>query len=143
MSFQPGQDLTAERLNRFTPRFFYVQASASLDGPASSVLVPGCSVTFTTTTANAIYEADIAVDFDLNAAATALCSARLSVDGTLANAYAVLQGAAATDRGTAAQHYQGTLAAAGSHTLTIVGTVATGQSINVYTTLRVKVYEVV
>lgn len=143
MSFSPGEDITAERLNRYTPAVYIAPATATLTGPQTNGLVPGASVTFTTKTANAMYVAWYAIDFDRTAAVTGLISGRISVDGSVTGQYAVFRASDSVGRATTSNMHTGTLASAGSHTISMVANLVTSTLTNLYSTLTVMIYEVV
>lgn len=142
MAFQPGQIITANRLNRLQPTPYRVVATSALTGPQTNADIPGAVLNIVTETTGARYTAVLVVDVDLNGSTTALASARLLVDGAFQSEFAVFGAEVSTDRGSVTQTYEGTLGTAGAHTLKVAATLAANQSINLYTSLLITVYEV-
>jgi hypothetical protein len=96
------------------------RASADLTLTTARQTVTGATVTLPTTTANALYSADIECDVEETVAGTVLVIGELDVDGTV-QTQAALWVVKATDRLTISQHYSGVLATAGNHTFTVKG----------------------
>ncbi|MEV6471611.1 hypothetical protein [Streptomyces sp. NPDC051657] len=146
MPISAGQTVTAGQLNRMQPKTYDAVGSGLQDGPLSNTDVTGCSVTFTTTTPNAIAIVNTTFYFVLTGSGTTSGSGRLAVDGVLEGEFAIFgQGPGSNaDRATTAQSYKVTLPAAGSHTLKLTATAPTNVSLQgLYTTLIATVYEVV
>lgn len=144
MGFLAGEDITAARLNRLQPKQYFAQASGTIPASQTSVDIPGVTVTFTTEMPNAIYTAHLVTDFDWDVATSALSSSRIKVDGAFPiNLFAVAQMPSNVERATNGQNYRGVLGAAGSHTITSVATTSANNTINVYSSLLVVIYEVV
>jgi hypothetical protein len=137
-----GETITAARLNRLQPVTYRAVSSGVLNGSVTSADIPGLSLPITTETAGARYTALLVVDVDLTGASTALASARLMVDGTALGEFATFGAEVSTDRGTVAQTYEGSFGSAGAHTVKAIATLAANQSINLYSSLLVTVYEV-
>ncbi len=141
--FLSGEMLVAQRLNRLQPKTYYAIGSGTVVGAASGADVPSATVTFTTETTGATYEAYCVWDIDLTGATTATGTARLAVDGVQQSPLAVYGQEVTTDRLTVAQNYSGSLGAAGSHTLKLVASPAASQTIQgVNCSILVKVTEV-
>lgn len=145
MAFLAGDMFTATRANRLQPKTYRAAATAVLTGPQTNADVPGASVTFTTETANAVYKVDAVIDLRLTGATTALGSGNIAVDGTVQSEFGILRdgGGSSLTSATVSQVYRGTLGAAGSHTIKLVGSPATNQHINIYSSITVTIFEVV
>jgi hypothetical protein len=144
MPIDAGQIVTADELLRLQPVTYQATASSDLAGAATNADVPGATITLTTTAANAVYVAVGVFDYDLQGTTTVIGTGMLAVDGTNQTAQALFQQGISTDRMTASQVWRGTLAAAGSHTLKLRGTLPSGMEMNAtHTTLTVTIYEVV
>ncbi|MFE0727956.1 hypothetical protein ACFW2X_06830 [Streptomyces antibioticus] len=139
--FLSGEMLTAQRLNRLQPKTYRAVATSTLVGAASSADVPGASVTLTTETASAIYVVDAWFDYDLTGATTLLGSGNVAVDGVIHTEFAVFQANVANDRSSVGHTYRGTLGAAGSHTLKLVASPVASQTVNIYSSITVTIYE--
>lgn len=144
-----GDVIAAGDINRVRPSMFKQEASGTLNGPATATAVPGISINFTTAIAGAELTLWWSVKADPTAAAaTGLISARPLVTGPSAfsqptSDFAVYGGgAAATDAASAANSDKMTLGAAGTYTVTLLGTVATNQQIGLYSSVTVMVQEV-
>lgn len=146
MPILAGQIVTAAQLNRMQPVTYDAAGTGDLSGPVSDANVPGATITFTTTTANAVAVVETVFDFNFSGATVTLGSGRLNVDGVGESRYAIFQQGPGTssDRSTCGQTYRVTLAAAGSHTLKLTATVPTNMDLTgAYTSLVATVYEVV
>lgn len=145
MPILAGQIVTAAQLNRLQPTTYKVVQSALVTGPQTNADATGAAVTFTTLAANAVVVVNTSFDFDPTGAVSGLSSGRLYIDGAGVGEYAVYQAGpgVAGDRSSVPQNYREVLPAAGSHTLKLVTSLATGVNLNVYTTMIVTVYEVV
>lgn len=146
MPILAGQKVTASQLMRLQPRTFDAVGTTTQAGPVTDADVAGATVTFTTSTANAVAVVNCSFDYEFTAATTTLGSGRLNVDGVGESRYATFQQGPgnADDRATTAQSYRVTLASAGSHTLKLTCTLPTNMRLTgVYTSLVVTVYEVV
>ncbi|MEU0978452.1 hypothetical protein ABZ488_04475 [Streptomyces griseus] len=146
MPILAGQIVTAGQLNRMQPATYDAVGTALQAGPLSNTDVTGCSITFNTTTPNAVAVVNCTFYFVLTAAGTTSGSGRLSVDGVLETEFAIFgQGpGASADRATTAQSYRVGLPTAGSHTLKLCATTPASMSLQgLYTTLIATVYEVV
>lgn len=147
MPFRAGEIVTAAALNRLQPVTYFADAGSDLVGPVTNTDVPDATVTFDTQAANAVFVAQAVVDFDtVGAGTTTIGTAQCVVDGVVQSGIATFQAGAATlnDRGTQAQMWQGTLAAAGSHTIHLEGTLPANMEINaVHTKILVTIFEVV
>ncbi|RPK85053.1 hypothetical protein [Streptomyces sp. ADI98-10] len=123
MPIAAGQKITAGQLTRMQPTKYLGEATGSLTASTTYQLIPGCTVTLTTLAANATYSV-IGV-FDCNVTtihATNLMVGRLTVDGSGGTGLAI-HAMDTQDRDTVAMLWQGTLAAAGSHTLQLEGVI--------------------
>lgn len=144
MVFRPGEDVTASRLNRLQPTPYFAVGTGMTAGPATNADVTGASIDLTTEVAGATYTATCSWDVDLTGATTALGLARLSVDGAAQTPLATFAQEVTTDRLTVTQTYQGTLAAAGPHTLKLIASPVANQQIqNTNSAIQVTIYEVV
>jgi hypothetical protein len=137
--------VTAGRLNRMQPVTYYAEQSSSLNMTTTVTDIPGCSITLSTTTDNAVYLAYGIFDFDLGGATTATALGRLNVDGADTGKTARYGAEVASDVSTVAQQWRGTLASAGSHTLKLRGSTSAGTNLFAFSqsTLTVVIYEVV
>jgi hypothetical protein len=143
-----GQVVTAEDLNRLKPTTYSAVASANLVGIVADTDITGATITLTTETDNAVYVCTGVFDCDwTGAAASLVIVGKLAVDGALQTAQALCQQVTGADgdRVSVSQTWRGTLAAAGSHTLKLAGTVPdVDQKINsTHTTITATIYEVV
>ncbi|MFJ9662859.1 hypothetical protein ACIRPR_33530 [Streptomyces griseoflavus] len=129
MPLQPGQRITAARINRLQPRTYHAIGSGTVTGAVTNADVTGAAVTFTTETADATYTAVCVWDVDLTGATTATGTARMAADGVAQSPLATFGQEVGTDRLTVTQTYSGTLGAAGSHTLKLLASPAANQSI--------------
>jgi hypothetical protein len=141
--FDAGDVVSAQRLNRLQPRPYGAVASALVPAGSTAADVPGASVTFDTEVAGAVYQAVAVFDVDPTAATTALVNGRLAVDGVAVSPLALFAAEVGTDRITVTQIYQGTLGAAGSHTLKLIATTNANQTIQTNTSLTFTITEVV
>lgn len=143
MAFAGGDTITGARLNRLQTAWYYAAGSGTLVGPQTNADVTSATVTFSTTAANATYAAWCVWDVDWTGATTATGTARINVDGVNGSALATWGAEVGTDRGTYSQNYFGTLAASGLHTLKLVASPQTSQTIQgVNCTILVAVTEV-
>lgn len=142
-------DLTAAS-NTFPGKLLTTTATAVASGNSDLTTtegdVAGATITVATTKANATYVAFASFYFSMLAASAGIASGKLSVDNAVQPAFANYTGDNATpDRANIAQHWSGTLAAAGNHILKLrgVGSAAVAaQRINgTHTTLTVQVFE--
>lgn len=144
MPILAGQIIEAAVANRLQSKSYSVTGTGNLAGPASNADVPGCSYTFNTETAGATYKAWIVIDHDKTTANSTVNFGRLNVDGVNQSATTASAQDAITDRTAAGQNYHGVLAAAGTHTLKVVGSPPTGnQILGTNTTLIIEITEVV
>ncbi|MFE0201417.1 hypothetical protein ACFW0I_37665 [[Kitasatospora] papulosa] len=145
MPIPAGGIVTAGQLARMQPTPYKAVASVAVTGPATNADVPGCSITLTTLAPNAIIVAETVFDFDPIGTVNGLSSGRLWIDGAGVGEFAVYQAGpgVVADRNSAPQNYREVIPSAGTHTLKLVTTLATGVNLNIYTTLIVTVYEVV
>lgn len=143
MGFLAGEDITAGRLNRLQPTTYWAQASGTVAASQTNVDVPGATLSITTQTANAQLEIVWFADFDMTGAGTATGSVRPFVGATGAPAFAVFGAEVTTDRGTPGNTWVTTVAAASTFTVKLVATTTANQTLNIYTTLKVTVTEVV
>lgn len=145
MPLLAGQILKASQAQRLqTKKYSAVGTGGPLVGPQSNADVTGCTITLTTETDGATYQAWIVIDHDKTTANSSVNFGRLNVDGVNASTTTGSAQDAVTDRTVAGQNYHGTLATAGSHTLKVVASPPTGnQILNTNTTLIVEITEVV
>jgi len=85
----------------------------------TEVLVPGCTVTLPTITANARYKVKVACDFGCTSAGTATAVGALYINGTIQTGQALLGINGTDDRATVFQTYSGILATAGNYTFAL------------------------
>jgi hypothetical protein len=140
-----GEIVAAGRLNRMQPVPYYAEQSSQLAVPTSVTDVPGLSITFTTSAANAKYHATGFLDWDNVDANTSSGLGFCSVDGVAQTKQIRYAGAVATDKGTPGQQWFGTLASAGSHTIKLRASADVAGDLTVFShsTLTVVIYEVV
>lgn len=147
MPFRAGQIVTAGQLNRIQPRPYHAEATVDLVGAVGAADISGATVTFDTLATNAVATVWAFVDFDTTGAGTTTnATVSCVVDGVTQSGVATFQVGAATanDRGTPGQTWQAVLAATGSHTIKLQGTLPTNCEVNaVHTKLTVVVFEVV
>lgn len=122
MSFLAGQRVTAGQLNRVQPTSYLAAATGPLAVATSTYAdIPGATVTFTTQAFGAQYTAWGVFDASVTTtSASILMLGHLQVDGVTDTGVAV-HGMAVANRDTVAMMWQGTLGAAGSHTLSLQG----------------------
>ncbi|MFI0897759.1 hypothetical protein [Streptomyces sp. NPDC020983] len=144
MPVAAGQRVLASTLNRLQPAVYSAVGTGNVTGAATNAAVPGATVTLTTATAGARYTVACVWDVTLTGATTSLLTVRLSVDGATVAPLGTFAASASGNRSTIPQQYSGTLASAGSHTFTLVGSPAASQTIQgTNTSLIVTIYEVV
>lgn len=154
MPIWAGQIVTVGQLNRMQPLPFYQQAGGGTNlSTTSFVDISGCSVTVTTTAANALYTVSANFSFDtITPVASVYTRGALSVDGVVQSGEARWSegstGGDAADYDMAGKSWSGTLATAGSHTLKLVGALNTAAGSPVisstgFTDITVVIYEVV
>jgi len=149
-----GQRFTAGHANRMQPRPFYQQAGSGTNlSTTAFVDLTGCSVTVTTTAPGAFYTVSANFSFDtITSVASVYTRGGLSVDGVVQSGEARWSegssGGDVADYDMSSKAWGGVLAAAGSHTLKLVGalnTAAGGPVISStgFTDITVVIYEVV
>lgn len=145
MGFLAGDLLTAQRINRLRPTPYFKAATSTLGASSgSNADVPGATITFTTETDLAVVECWWVVDNDLSGATTTTASSRILLDNvTPSDTFAMYGAEVTTDRSTVAQMHSYTVPTAGSHTIKVQATTPANLVINIYTTLRLLVFEVV
>lgn len=138
-----GEIVTAARLNRLRPTRETAVCSSDLTGAVTDTDVPGATITLTTATNGAEFEAVAFIDF--NPTSTSIGIGKLVVDSVIQSGEAHLQSpSASSTRGTTGMVWSGSLATAGSHTLKLTATLpASFQIRQTHTKLYVAVYEVV
>lgn len=149
MAFGAGNFLTAAQLNRIQPVTYTATQSGNagsqytLTTTATDLLA--ATVTFSTTTANAVFVVNAFFDFEVTAAGTSVLIGQLVTDGNLQAGEAHSDGST-VQRHTVGQTWRGTLAASGSHTFKLrglktaaVGTMVTNDS---HTRLTIQIAEV-
>ncbi|MCM2390204.1 hypothetical protein [Streptomyces albipurpureus] len=143
MALLAGQILTAEQVNRIQPRPHNAVGTGTISGALSNQTVANTTITLDTETDGATYHAVCVWDLDTNTGATT-GTGRLNVDGANQSPLAAFSDATGTDRGTFSQVYQGTLAAAGSHTFKMIASPGAGQIIQgVNCAYNLTIFEVV
>lgn len=145
MAILAGEIVTAARLNRMQPSPYEASITGTLVGPQTDADVPAATITLNTIAANAVWVATGVFDFDWTATTSTLCQGKLNVDSVVQTLQALAQitGSGVNDRHTTSQHWSGTFAAAGSHTLKLIATIPTNVTVGGHTRLHVTVYEVV
>ncbi|TDB71807.1 hypothetical protein E1211_15205 [Micromonospora sp. 15K316] len=143
MAIASGQRITAALLRRLRTAYYTASSTSELTGAVTQGEVPGASVTFTTETA-ARWFCEAVFDADQQGTNTALMLGYCDVDGTVQAGQAINSDPAASDRHTVSQMWDGTLSAAGTHTIKLLGTLAASQAIRVGNTrLKVTIQEAV
>jgi hypothetical protein len=142
-----GDVIAAGDINRVRPTMIKQEASAALPASSTAVAVTGISINFTTATVGAELTLWWFIRADPTAAATALISARPQVTGPSAFSQTTTNfalsggGAAATDVMTPGNSDKMTLGAAGTYTVTLLGTTGANEQIGIYTSVTVMVQE--
>jgi hypothetical protein len=143
-----GDVIAAGDVNRVRPTMIKQEASAVLPASSTAVAVTGINITFTTAAAGAELTLWWTIRADPTAAAaTALISARPLVTGPSAFSQNTTNfalyggGAAATDVATTSNSDKMTLGAAGTYTVTLIGTTGANEQIGLYTSVTVMVQE--
>lgn len=121
------------------------RASGGLTLNTTQTTIPNCTFSLPTVTTNARYKAEIVMDTETSVAGTGIAIGRLVVNGVTQAQEAIYQSPTAGTRMTVTQNYEGTLAAAGSHSFTFqalktAGTATLGVGAT-HCTLRVTIYE--
>ncbi|WP_405413941.1 hypothetical protein [Streptomyces rubiginosohelvolus] len=147
MPIYAGQTVTAGQLTRLQPVPYEATGTTNLNPiPVAEADVAGALLSIATTTANAFFVATATFSFDTLVTTSTFAEGRLRVDGVNASGAARWSGPVATDFGSAAQQWSGTLAAAGNHTFQLRAAANSGSDIQLlaaYTKLQVTIYEVV
>jgi hypothetical protein len=151
MPILAGDRVTAAQLNRLQTKTFAAVATSTLAASSTDADIVGASVTFTTETDDAIFEAIGDFQVIWTGAGTSSAVGKIALDGNIqAGQIATRQapGTAADNGDSAAMSrtWRGTLGTAGSHTIRLVGTTGASQTISSAssaTTLTVRVTEVV
>ena len=142
MPFLAGQKLDAGQLDRLQPVPYIAAANANLvrNNTTARADIAGATVTLTTKAANATYLVIATFDVQIGATAAGNMLGYLMVDGVDDSAQAAKRMDAVT-RDTIVQVWQGTLAAAGSHTFKLQGqtTVASASAGNIFTATSTKI----
>ena len=129
MAFAAGNKITTDRLNRLQTTIYHAIGSGTVVGAATNSDVTDATVTFTTTADDATYAAVGVWDVDWTSSTTSTGTARVDVDGSPQTPLATFGAQVSTDRTTVSQTYSGTLATAGSHTIKLIASPASGQTI--------------
>lgn len=96
----------------------YAQASGAISPNGTITLIPGCSVNVTSLRANAVCKIRSTLDFQELASSTSTSVVFIYVDGVQQSPQAIFSGRTEVGlRGTYAQNFRTTLAAAGAHTI--------------------------
>lgn len=147
MPIPAGGIITAGQLARIQPQQYIAAATSALTASTTYAVIPGCTITLTTSTANATWTATGVFDCSVTTIHTSnLMVGRLTVDGASQSGLAI-HAMDTLDRDTVAMLWGGgTLAAAGLHTFSMEGVInasgGTGQ-FQSYSRLMVTVSEVV
>lgn len=122
MTILAGQKITADQLDRMQPTSYIAACSSALSVTTTTYAdIVGCSITLATKGANATYVVTGIFDCSVTTtSATSLMVARLLVDGVVDSGIAVYA-MDTQDRACISMVWQGTLAAAGNHTLKLQG----------------------
>lgn len=131
MAIAAGQRITAALLRRLRPAVYTAVSSGDLNGAVTTTDVPGCSITLTTETAGATWLVKGIFDAHQQGTNTANMLGYCEIDGVVQNKQAVNSDSVTGNRHTIAQEWDGTFAAAGSHTIKLKGTLAASQSFRV------------
>jgi hypothetical protein len=144
-----GDIILATHVTWARPTIIDDAASSSLVASSSDVDVPGISISFTTETASALVSASWFMQAQNSGAVpTGSVNARARITGpssfvAVSSVYSIYRsGAAATDQATVGQQTQFTLGAAGAYTATLRGVTVASSVLQVYTTLRLIIQEV-
>lgn len=145
MAFAAGETITAAKLNRIQPVTYAADCTGTYAITTTVATITGVSITFNTTTDNALYAATGFADITQLATTNNDAFVWLGVDGVDSADSAPFGGQVSGDRDTVAKVWRGTLGTAGSHTLTLRAS-ATANSqyqANTNSGLHVVIYEVV
>lgn len=143
-----GDPVLASDVLRARPRIIWDNATSALPASSSVVAIPGISIGFTTETAGAELHLDWFTQAQATAAGTtANITARplvtgpsgFSQDAAVFSTYDPESSGAS--QATVGNSWSTTLGAAGAYTVTLRGTTAANQAINVYSTLRAMILE--
>lgn len=145
MSFAPGQFLTAQRLNRLQPKIDQAICSAAVTGTTSSADITGTNIAFDTETDGAQLRAMWSVDARNTAGGggTQIAVHAYLDTSITSDVFALYQGSAASERGSAVASWDTTVTTAGSHSIKLRVTQSTNNQVNVYTQLSIMVLEIV
>lgn len=142
IAFAAGEVITAAKLNKLQPATYRAIGSGTVAAGSTNAAVTGCSVTFTTLGASAVYLAFAVFHFKLTGASTATALGKCYVDGVAQAELASYAAEVATDTSAIPQNFRGILTAAGSHTIDLRATTAAGQTVTgINTTLTIMVFE--
>lgn len=143
MPILAGQVVTAAQLNRLQPKKYSAVGSGTLTGPLSNADVTGATITVAAETA-ASYTVWCVWDTNTTAINSGTQIGRLAIDGVNQSPLGVTADPDSGARNGAAQTYQGTLTAPGSHTFKLVASPLTGQQVQgVNCSILVEITEVV
>lgn len=145
MPLLAGQIMTAGQAGRLQPRTYEAVGTSNLALTTTEADVPGASITLDAETAGAVYVAHAVFSFDATGTTTAFAAGALDLDGAGVTGNARWTGDLASDFGSPAMLWRGTLTA-GTHTFKLRGSISSGTGIQVlgaFTKLIVTVHEVV
>lgn len=144
MPILAGQTVTETMLNRLQSKTYSAAGSGTLAGAVTNADVPSATITLTTETAGAEYEAECVWDFDATVAGPGNSSARMALDGTPLTPLATFGGNDTAERSTVAQSYHGTIPTAGIHTFKLLASPVAGHQVQgVNSFIKVTIKEVV
>lgn len=144
MGFQPGQFITATRLNRLQPVKYWMAATAPVTGAVTNTDITGMSQSIIVGTDGATASFWWSVDFRNGAVAGAgQAAVRPFWDVNGAPIYAIFDSRTALEKGSCANAWSTTIPTAGTYTFKLqAATLLVNQSTNIYTTLLVEITEV-
>ena len=145
MTFQPGQFITAQRLNRLQPKVYWAQCSTPITGGAGTtqdVVGTSMSITIDTNGATAAMDWSFA-NYATAAMGTNSTLVRAIWDVNAAPTYALYDAQANNYRSTCSANWVTTIGTAGTYTFKLQANVFTGATLQIYTTLKVEILEVV
>jgi hypothetical protein len=143
MSFSPGQFITAQRLNRLQPKTYWAAASSTI-GPNVTADIPGCSISITVETNGA--SADFTWFYAAYAgavAATSISSCKAMWDVNSSPVVAVSDMRTANEKVTPGQTWLTSIGTAGTYTFKLNAVAPPNITVQVYSTIRVIISEVV
>jgi hypothetical protein len=143
MSFAPGQFITAQRLNRLQSKTYWAAASGTFAASQTAVDVAGTSIPVTIETNGATVAITwVAAIYAGGSAMTTNANARVFIGSDGSPVYALADWRTANDKGTVANVWGATVAAAGATTIKMNATTPANATLSVYTSIMATVHEV-